>query len=178
MTTNFFRTTRTTSTTKTSGKCVLFASLIISLRNDFLDQFSFFVGRTSDAMFLFAHFSEKYSKILWRSGYITCPSLDDNACLSSGSADSCQCSCHEDLYDADRLPSILFETGVLNDLVFYDSDFLHAAIYSFYDPQALEVYKSLPGYTAEQSEKIYGKVRDFICDVGRIGDMFQVKGEI
>lgn len=142
----------------------------------------------------FSHFAEKYSKLLWRAGLMTCPdyvndatvqatcravAVDATASRARNDATdypaTCRCQCaatFASLKD-EALPQLLYSLGVLKSLSWYDGRVKMRGITSFMN--TLETGPALPidGYTVAQSLEVYRDVRDAICDMGMIGDMFQ-----
>ena len=116
---------------------------------------------------LFAHEIQALSKELWRGGYVQCPSTCDMAVPWS----SCLCQCPTSVMDG-TTPSydILDSAGVLSAVDYYDAS--DQLIDSWLTPNGT-IYYTLPGYTADESQRIYDRLLDILCEPGHIGDMFQ-----
>jgi hypothetical protein len=152
-----------------------------------------------DGMYQFMHNAEKHSKILWRLGYMDCPTYgtSEAGCPyrannrhfrpipAGNSEDTCRCSCSKAMYptaSSDKsLGKIFYETGILKDLIFYDvrrnveiSDILTKIEEAQMKGELEEdEYDTISGYSKTESFVILEEVRDHLCDMGRIGDMFQ-----
>ena len=142
----------------------------------------------------FSHFAEKYSKFLWRAGLMTCPDyLNDatvqatcravevdatasrarNDAVDYPSTCRCQCAATFKSLTDEALPQLLYSLDVLKSLSWYDGRVKMRGITSFLNSQATGPALPIDGYTVAQSLDVYRDVRDAICDMGMIGDMFQ-----
>lgn len=143
------------------------------------------------AAYLYAHSSEKYSKFMWRKELLNCPSPLTNATVASVcriSSDTtpeeysalvqnpvCRCQCVAKLYSEEnsiKLAEYLYDAGVLSSLTFQDS-WDGKPITNFLNAAGTGPAMPIDGYSEAQSLEIYKSLRDYVCDVGVIGDMFQ-----
>ena len=74
------------------------------------------------------------------------------------------------------LKLIIFVLGVLDSLVYFDIH-KNTEISEFVSCNKktgeCTLLTTLDGYTKKESLSIYHDIRDYLCDIGRIGDMFQ-----
>lgn len=120
------------------------------------------------AAYEFLHTTEAYSKILWRYGYLECPEAPN---LCDGSSDcSCQCIDYKKLKNMTH-GHVLASTGIIKSLTFYDK--FGNAIENWQNKTSKLPYDSLPGYTFDETQLIYNRIMDLLCNPGHIGDMFQ-----
>lgn len=63
-----------------------------------------------------------------------------------------------------------FSIDILDTLTYADSD--GKAIDSFTSKNG--PYERIPGYTTKETKAIYQEVLGVLCDIGHLGDMFQV----
>jgi hypothetical protein len=154
------------------------------------------VKSQSQAVYQFSHFAEKYSKLLWRASYLECPNPQSNPDLASTCQpiqdvsrtaararddsngdwpESCRCQCVGDIAtkNDEDLARLLYSLGILRDLTWYDADVRQRTISQFLNSQLSGPALPIDGYTMSESLQIYRTVREYICDIGMIGDMFQ-----
>lgn len=131
-----------------------------SLLNDTVDP----------AVLEFTHEIQALSKDLYRAGFVECP----EQCSMDTPWRECECRCSAETVGGGPAKSydILYQAGVLNAVHYYDS--AHHQILRWIDENNNgTVYYDLPGYTAEQSQRIYDGLLKILCNPGHIGDMFQ-----
>ena len=165
-----------------------------------------------DGKHQFQHITEAASKILWRLGYMICPSygtkecpyqknakvetLDDMEYVNTRSSE-CKCTCTAEMYGP-SMTKILYDTGMICYCLLFMLYNSHSCMVSLYDlgitktliyydpakdveissflshtPSGAIDYNTIKGYSKDESAKIYAEVRDYLCDMGKIGDMFQ-----
>ena len=113
-----------------------------------------------------AHEIEALSKILWRTEYLTCPS----DCSMETSAEDCTCTKNMNNLKDKEFVDVLFYSGVMDSLEYFDtSDHL---ITDFTDENG-DPYTTLPGYTEEETSKMYKDIFNIMSEPGHIGTMFQ-----
>jgi hypothetical protein len=119
----------------------------------------------------FAHATEAYSKILWRYNYLLCPERPNN-CKSGEQSAECECVCTEDSLQGLSAAHIFSATGIIKSLVFYDK--VGNVIENWQNHTTKLPYEELPGYTYDETQEIYDRILEVLCNPGYIGDMFQV----
>mmetsp|Transcript_19158 Transcript_19158/g.24856 ORF Transcript_19158/g.24856 Transcript_19158/m.24856 type:complete len:656 (-) Transcript_19158:256-2223(-) len=120
----------------------------------------------SPAIYTFAHEIQALSKELWRADYIQCP----ESCSMDVSWQDCKCECSPEKINGKAPYDILNDAGVLDEASFYDHS---GHLISSWKDDNGTIYYTLPGYTEEESLKIYEDLLYLLCDPGHIGDMYQ-----
>jgi hypothetical protein len=125
-------------------------------------------GAAHPAVFTFAHEIQALSKILWRTGYVTCP----GSCDMTAAAADCQCTCDADALRGKEAAAILAETGILASTEYFDADFHLLNKDSFLDANGT-VRDPIPGHGAAESRHVYNSLLSLLCNPGHLGDMYQ-----
>jgi hypothetical protein len=130
------------------------------------DFFTFSGGQEKPAILDVAHSIQALSKELWRVGFVTCP---ENCSMDTSAAD---CSCEKDMeaIEGKSFSQMLDEAGALSTLVYYDN--AGHEISDFYDDDGVP-RDTIPGYSTEQTQKMYEDVFHILSQPGHIGSMFQ-----
>ena len=95
-----------------------------------------------------------------------------------GETKQCSCSCTAAMYGTTtEVATILQKTGIIGGLKYFDLDknkFLETLSLSFSKSVTNGTHTvRIAGYTAEESAAMISEIRDFLCDLGAIGDNFQ-----
>eukprot|EP00752_Nemacystus_decipiens_P016248 g14528.t1 len=119
-----------------------------------------------DSVMTFAHEIQALSKELWRTGFLDCPST----CSMETAWKDCQCLCDAGKMGTRSAAQVLMESGVLDAVSYYDST---GEMISRFEDEEGQVLFTLPGYTEEESDRIYEQLLYLLCSPGHIGTMFQ-----
>jgi hypothetical protein len=121
----------------------------------------------------FAHGTEINSKILWRAGYLNCPSGQTSKTWEdyqlTGESRSCTCTDEFLAMSSKDVSQVLWDLDILSTLVFYDKN--GNPIDKFTSKNG--PYERIPGYSSAETTEIYQSVVGVLCDIGHLGDMFQ-----
>ncbi|KAJ8605154.1 hypothetical protein CTAYLR_000502 [Chrysophaeum taylorii] len=123
-------------------------------------------NRVDPAVLTFAHEIQALSKELWRAGYIECP----DACSMDTPWQECQCQCTAESLRGKAAYEILDDAGVLSAVQYYDHE---GHLIEKWRNDNGTVYYTLPGYSDDQSHRIYDQLLRVLCTPGHIGDMYQ-----
>jgi hypothetical protein len=118
----------------------------------------------------FAHATEAFSKLLWRFGFLVCPE-GPTQCSLEDQYEECRCKCTEESLKNMTVPHILASTGIIKSLAFIDKE--GNPINNWQNRTSRVPYDQLPGYTYEETQAIYDRILEVLCNPGNIGDMFQ-----
>ncbi|CAM9472098.1 unnamed protein product, partial [Hapterophycus canaliculatus] len=106
------------------------------------------------------------SKELWRTNFLNCP----DSCDMDKAWTECQCQCDAGAMGNRSAAQVLQESGVLDAVTYYDSS---GELIEAFEDEDGNVYYTLPGYTEEESARIYEQLLYLLCSPGHIGTMFQ-----